>query len=78
MQAATSHEKREAWPGAGPGLKTRAVVTALLRAVAALSLPPLRRVVALGLGLSVMTLALLWAAVGAILYRHCPFYVASA
>lgn len=49
------------------------MVTALLRAVAAFSLPPLRRVVALGLGLSVMTLALLWAAVGAILYHTALF-----
>jgi CysZ protein len=49
------------------------VVTALLRAVAALSLPPLRRVVAFGLGLSVMTLALLWAAVAAILYDTAFF-----
>ena len=48
--------------------KPGAVVIALLRAVAALSLPPLRRVVAFGLGLSAITFALLWATVGAVLY----------
>ena len=49
------------------------VITALLRAVAALSLPPLRRVVAFGLGVSLITFVLLWAAVGALFYNIAFF-----
>jgi CysZ protein len=49
------------------------MVTALLRALCALAMPPLRRVVALGLGLSASTFALLSLAVGAVLYRTAFF-----
>jgi CysZ protein len=45
------------------------MLVALLRAIGALAEPPLRRVVALGLGLAVLTLALLWLAVAAALYQ---------
>ena len=43
--------------------------TAFFRALTALSAPPLRRVVWLGLGLSLTIFALLWLAVAAALYR---------
>lgn len=49
------------------------MVTAFLRALAALSTPPLRRVVALGLGLAVLTFALLWLAIAAVLYDTALF-----
>ena len=49
------------------------MVTALLRAVSALSAPPMRRVVALSLGLAVLSFALLWLAVAAILYNTAFF-----
>ena len=45
------------------------MVTALLRALAALAAPPLRRVVALSLGLAALTFALLWFGVAAALYQ---------
>ena len=45
------------------------MVTAFLRALAALAAPPLRRVVALSLGLAALTFALLWFGVAAALYR---------
>jgi uncharacterized protein involved in cysteine biosynthesis len=47
--------------------------TALLRALAALATPPLRHVVALGLGLAVLTFAVLWLAVAAALYHWAVF-----
>jgi uncharacterized protein involved in cysteine biosynthesis len=46
---------------------------ALLRAVEALAEPTVRRVAALGLGLSVLCFALLWAAAGAVLYHALHF-----
>jgi CysZ protein len=49
------------------------MLTALIRAVAALSAPAMRRVVALSLGLSVLTFALLWLALAAVLYRTALF-----
>lgn len=49
------------------------MLTALIRAVAALSTPTLRRVVALGLGLSVLVFALLWLGVAAALYDTALF-----
>jgi CysZ protein len=49
------------------------MVTALLRALSALSAPPLRRVVAQGLGVAVTTFALLWLAVAEALYRSHLF-----
>ncbi len=45
------------------------MVTAFLRALSALSAPPLRRVVALGLGLAVLAFALLWLGLAAALYQ---------
>lgn len=53
--------------------KLREMVAALVRALCALSAPPLRRVVALGLGLAVLTFALLWLAVAAALYDSTFF-----
>lgn len=44
-------------------------MNAFFRAVSALSEPPLRRVVALGLGLSVLVFAALWLGVAAVLYN---------
>jgi CysZ protein len=49
------------------------MLTALLRAVSALSVPQMRRVVALSLGLTVVTFAVLWLAVAATLY-HTAFF----
>lgn len=46
---------------------------ALLRAVAALAEPAVRRVAVLGLGLSVLCFALLWAAAAAALYHNAQF-----
>src|SRR5207249_3654226 len=53
--------------------KLSAVITALYRAVAALSAPPMRRVVAVSLGLAVLTFAVLWLAVAATLYNTVFF-----
>ena len=53
--------------------KPNLMVAALLRSVAALSMPSLRRVVALGLGLSALSFALLWLAVAAALYSTALF-----
>jgi uncharacterized protein involved in cysteine biosynthesis len=49
------------------------MLSALCRAVYALSLPPLRRVVGLSLGLAVLTFAALWIAIAAVLY-HAAFF----
>ena len=49
------------------------MLTALLRAVSALSVPQMRRVVALSLGLTVVTFAVLWLAVAATLYNTAFF-----
>jgi CysZ protein len=49
------------------------MVVAFFRAVGALSEPPMRRVVALSLALAVLTFALLWLAIAAILY-HTAFF----
>jgi uncharacterized protein involved in cysteine biosynthesis len=49
------------------------MLTALLRAVSALSVPQMRRVVALSLGLTVVTFGVLWLAVAAILYNTAFF-----
>ena len=49
------------------------MVVALIRAVGALSEPPMRRVVALSFALAILTFALLWLAIAAILY-HTAFF----
>ena len=49
------------------------MVTALFRAVGALSDPPMRRVVALSFALAVLTFAVLWLAIAALLY-HTAFF----
>src|SRR6201981_1613713 len=49
------------------------MVTAFFRAVGALSEPPMRRVVALSFALAVLTFALLWLTIAAILY-HAAFF----
>ena len=49
------------------------MVVALFRAVGALSEPPMRRVVALSLALAVLTFAVLWIAVAALLYHTTLF-----
>jgi uncharacterized protein involved in cysteine biosynthesis len=49
------------------------MVIALFRAVGALAAPPMRRVVALSLGLAAGTFAALWLAVAAILYHTALF-----
>jgi CysZ protein len=47
--------------------------TALRRAIYALSLPPMRRVVALSLGFAALTFAALWVAVASLLYNAAFF-----
>lgn len=49
------------------------MLTAFLRALAVLATPPLRRVVAQGLGLAVLTFAVLWLAIAAALYHWAAF-----
>jgi CysZ protein len=49
------------------------MVIAFFRAVAALSEPPMRRVVALSLALAILTFAVLWLAIAATLY-HTAFF----
>src|SRR5712692_9157118 len=49
------------------------MITALLRAVAALCVPQMRRVVGLSLGLAVLTFAVLWLGVAATLYNTAFF-----
>jgi CysZ protein len=49
------------------------MLTALCRAVAALSMPPLQRLVALSLALAVLTFALLWFGIAGILYDTAFF-----
>jgi CysZ protein len=49
------------------------MVSAFFRAVSVLGAPPMRRVVALSLGLAVLTFAVLWLAVAAALY-HIAFF----
>ena len=49
------------------------MLAALCRAFYALSMPPLRRVVALSLALAVLTFAVLWLAVAAVLYKAVLF-----
>ena len=49
------------------------MVSAFLRAVCALGAPPMRRVVALSLGLAVLVFAVLWLAVAAALYHTALF-----
>src|ERR1700730_18828039 len=47
--------------------------TALCRATYALTMPPMRRVVALSLGFAVLTFAALWVAVAGVLYNAAFF-----
>jgi uncharacterized protein involved in cysteine biosynthesis len=47
--------------------------TALFRAVTALGAPPLRRIIALGIGLAALSFAMLWAAVALLLHAWAPF-----
>ena len=54
-------------------LKAQAMLTALCRALYALSTPPLRRIVALSLALAVLTFALLWLAVAGVVYNTAFF-----
>jgi uncharacterized protein involved in cysteine biosynthesis len=49
------------------------MIVALLRAIGALSEPPMRRVVALSLALAVLTFVVLWLAVAALLYHTTLF-----
>jgi uncharacterized protein involved in cysteine biosynthesis len=49
------------------------MVTALIRAVMVLWAPPLRRIAALGLGLSALVFATMWLAIGAALYNTTLF-----
>src|SRR6266702_4056878 len=49
------------------------MVTALVRAVTALSAPSMRRVVVLSLGLAILTFAVLWLAVAVALYNTAFF-----
>jgi CysZ protein len=49
------------------------MVVAFLRAVGALGAPPMRRVTALSFGFAILTFALLWLAVAAVLYNTALF-----
>ena len=49
------------------------MIAALCRAVYALTLPPMRRVVAMSLGLAVLTFATLWVAVAGLVYNAAFF-----
>jgi CysZ protein len=49
------------------------MLTALCRALYALSTPPLRRIVGLGLALAILTFAILWLAVASVLYNIAFF-----
>ena len=49
------------------------MVTAFLRAVSALSAPPMRRIVGLSLGFAVLTFAVLWLGVAVVLYNTAFF-----
>jgi hypothetical protein len=49
------------------------LLTALSRALAALPTPPLRRVLALGFGLSAVTFALLWAVLATVVFPTAVF-----
>jgi uncharacterized protein involved in cysteine biosynthesis len=49
------------------------MLTALLRAIAVLAEPPMRRVVVLSLGLAILTFVLLWLAVAIVLYQTSFF-----
>jgi CysZ protein len=61
------------WPRHAAALKLRAMLMALVRALAALSAPPLRRIVGLGLGLAALSFALLWFAVAVFLHETVRF-----
>ena len=54
-------------------ITSSSMVTALLRAISALAEPAMRRVVALSLGLAILTFAALWLATAAFLY-HTTFF----
>jgi len=56
-----------------PRYKAPAMLTALYRALYALSTPPLRRIVALSLAFAVLTFALLWLAFASFLYNTAFF-----
>jgi CysZ protein len=62
-----------AWPRIPPAVTLRGMLTALLRAFGALSAPALRRAVALGLGLSAASFALLWLAIAVMLHYWLRF-----
>jgi hypothetical protein len=49
------------------------MLTALCRATCALTMPPMRRVVALSLGFAALTFAALWVAVAGVLYNVAFF-----
>ena len=49
------------------------MIAALLRSIAVLAEPPMRRVVAFSLGLAVLAFAVLWLAVAAALYHAALF-----
>ena len=61
------------WPGYAVALQAPAMLTALCRAFYALSMPPLRRIVALSLALAMLTFSLLWLAVAGVLYNTVLF-----
>src|ERR1700682_6244655 len=61
------------WPQGAVALEARRLLAALIRAVAALSAPSMRRVVVLSLGLAILTFAVLWLAVAVTLYNTVLF-----
>lgn len=61
------------WPGGSGCVKSSAMLVDLLRAVAALPEPPLRRVVGLGLAIAIAVFAVLWLAVALLIYKTVNF-----
>jgi uncharacterized protein involved in cysteine biosynthesis len=61
------------WPVPGFAIEPAAMISALLRAFADLSVPAIRRLAALGLALAVASFAAVWIAVAILLARTSPF-----
>src|SRR5215470_2947528 len=68
-----AHCRGASWPEPGLRLQAPAMIAALCRAIYVLSLPPMRRVVALSLVLAALTFAMLWLVVAGVLYNTALF-----
>src|SRR5712692_905949 len=61
------------WPNSAVRLESADMLSALLRAIAQLSEPSLRRIVGLSLALALASFIVLWIAVGFVLAQHASF-----